>query len=87
ARSRGLGDVYKRQIWVCIRTDMPSDAREALDSKCSLISDWAMAQGVEANFFLIDENRFRDNFSEAMTGENCGCLLYTSDAADDLRDV
>ena len=59
-------------IWVCIRTNMPADEREALDSKCSLISDWAMAQGVEANFFLIDENRFRDNFSEAMTGENCG---------------
>ncbi len=31
-----------------------------------------MGQGVEANFFLIDENRFRDNFSEQMTGDNCG---------------
>ncbi|WP_036819486.1 class I adenylate cyclase, partial [Photobacterium sanctipauli] len=59
-------------IWVCIRTDLAADARTALEAKCSLISEWAMAQGVEANFFLIDENRFRDNFSEQMTGENCG---------------
>jgi len=59
-------------IWVCIRTDLAADARKSLESKCSLISDWAMAQGVEANFFLIDENRFRDNFSEQMTGDNCG---------------
>ncbi|MGF1683050.1 class I adenylate cyclase [Photobacterium minamisatsumaniensis] len=59
-------------IWVCIRTDLPADARAALDAKCSLVSEWAMAKGVEANFFLIDENRFRENFSEKMTGENCG---------------
>ncbi|UXI01229.1 class I adenylate cyclase [Photobacterium sp. TY1-4] len=59
-------------IWVCIRTDLSAEARAALESKCGLVSEWAMAQGVEANFFLIDQNRFRDNFSEAMTGENCG---------------
>ncbi|PSV42341.1 MULTISPECIES: class I adenylate cyclase [unclassified Photobacterium] len=59
-------------IWVCIRTSLTPAERSALDSKCSLVSQWAMEQGVEANFFLIDENRFRHNFSEAMTGENCG---------------
>ena len=59
-------------IWVCIPTTLNNHCREALDRKCSLVSQWAMEQGVEANFFLIDENRFRENFSEAMTGENCG---------------
>ena len=59
-------------IWVCIRPELSFDDRKLLDSKCSLISDWAMSQGVEANFFLIDENRFLDNFSEEMTGDNCG---------------
>jgi adenylate cyclase, class 1 len=59
-------------IWVCIRTTLSATSREILDAKCSLVSEWAMTQGVEANFFLIDENRFRDNFSEKMTGENCG---------------
>ncbi|WP_420916070.1 class I adenylate cyclase [Photobacterium damselae] len=59
-------------IWVCIRADLSSELRQILDSKCSLVSEWAMSQGVEANFFLIDENRFRHNFSEEMTGENCG---------------
>ncbi|MCV5978783.1 hypothetical protein OFO29_41210, partial [Escherichia coli] len=30
------------------------------------------SQGVEANFFLMDEERFRSNHSEEMTGDNCG---------------
>lgn len=59
-------------IWVCVSAQMGGEERHNLESKCSLISDWAMSQGVEANFFLIDENRFRDNFSEKMTGDNCG---------------
>ncbi|WP_084722155.1 class I adenylate cyclase [Photobacterium aquae] len=70
--SLGQSQTSDLDIWVCIGTDMSADDRKILDAKCSLVSEWAMAQGVEANFFLIDENRFRDNFSEEMTGDNCG---------------
>ncbi|WP_438895138.1 hypothetical protein, partial [Bacillus cereus group sp. BC329] len=35
-------------------------------------TDWAKSQGVEANFFIMDEQRFRHNQSDQMTGENCG---------------
>ncbi|MGF1751678.1 class I adenylate cyclase [Vibrio cionasavignyae] len=59
-------------IWVCISPDMPTDAREKLSNKCLLITDWAQGLGVEANFFLMDEERFRSNVSEEMTGDNCG---------------
>ncbi|NLS13657.1 class I adenylate cyclase [Vibrio sp. SM6] len=59
-------------IWVCVSPTMDSDARERLTNKCLLITDWAQTQGVEANFFLMDELRFRSNRSEAMTGDNCG---------------
>jgi adenylate cyclase, class 1 len=59
-------------IWVCVSANMNCDARELLTNKCLLITDWAKSQGVEANFFLMDEGRFRQNHSEEMTGDNCG---------------
>jgi len=59
-------------IWVCISPDMDCDERELLTNKCLLITDWAQSQGVEANFFLMDEERFISNHSEEMTGDNCG---------------
>ncbi|EHW0696063.1 class I adenylate cyclase [Vibrio parahaemolyticus] len=59
-------------IWVCISPEMDCDERELLTNKCLLITDWAQSQGVEANFFLMDEERFRGNHSEEMTGDNCG---------------
>ncbi|EJG0889335.1 class I adenylate cyclase [Vibrio parahaemolyticus] len=59
-------------IWVCISPEMDCDVRELLTNKCLLITDWAQSQGVEANFFLMDEERFRSNHSEEMTGDNCG---------------
>ncbi|MDW6018384.1 class I adenylate cyclase [Vibrio plantisponsor] len=59
-------------IWVCVSSLMGCEARERLTNKCLLITDWAKSQGVEANFFLMDEQRFRSKQSEEMTGENCG---------------
>ena len=59
-------------IWVCVAPSMSEDERESLTNKCALISDWAKTQGVEANFFLMDKERFRSNCSEEMTGDNCG---------------
>lgn len=59
-------------VWVCIDAEMDCDTRERLGKKCLLITDWAKSQGVEANFFLMDEERFRHNHSEEMTGDNCG---------------
>ncbi|WP_070962906.1 class I adenylate cyclase [Vibrio sonorensis] len=59
-------------IWVCIAPSMNSEDRESLTNKCLLITEWAQTQGVEANFFLMDEDRFRTNRSEEMTGDNCG---------------
>ena len=59
-------------IWVCVPATMGCDDRESLSNKCLLITDWAKSQGIEANFFIMDEQRFRHNRSDKMTGENCG---------------
>lgn len=59
-------------IWVCVSPKMSDDCRSHLGNKCLLITEWAKNHGVEANFFLMDEERFRNNHSEEMTGDNCG---------------
>ncbi|CAM2881845.1 class I adenylate cyclase [Vibrio rarus] len=60
-------------IWVCVSPEMPANKRNALADKCLQITEWAQQQGVEANFFLMDDQRFKvSNKSEAMTGDNCG---------------
>jgi len=59
-------------IWVCVSPSMDSETRSHLSNKCLLITEWAKGNGVEANFFLMDEERFRSNRSEEMTGDNCG---------------
>ena len=66
-RSRGLGDVYKRQGWERIRItadQCPRIPRTFLDEeRASLGNRW-----------------FRQEYY-------CGCLLYTSDAADERSSV
>lgn len=59
-------------VWVCIDVSMPSHERDLLHNKCQAISEWAKQQGIEVNFFLMDEQRFRHQQSDEMTGENCG---------------
>ncbi|WED21770.1 class I adenylate cyclase [Vibrio sp. JC009] len=59
-------------IWVCVSPSMSSEARSHLSNKCLMITEWAKSFGVEANFFLMDEERFRSNQSEELSGENCG---------------
>ncbi len=59
-------------IWVCVSPQMNSNDRAHLSNKCMQITEWAKGYGVEANFFLMDEERFRNNHSEEMTGDNCG---------------
>ncbi|MCK6265725.1 class I adenylate cyclase [Vibrio sp. ZSDE26] len=59
-------------IWVCVSPEMSTEDRENLTGKCLGITEWAKTQGIEANFFLMDETRFKSNYSEEMTGDNCG---------------
>ncbi len=59
-------------IWVCVDPKMSDDDRDILSNKCLLITDWAKSLGVEANFFIMDERRFRTNCSDELSGDNCG---------------
>lgn len=70
--SLGQSALSDLDIWVCISSEMSCQDRQKLDHKCQQITDWAIGFDVEANFFLMDEKRFVDTFSESLSGENCG---------------
>ena len=59
-------------IWVCIPENLPAEKKALLQQKCDALTEWALQFYIEANFFLMEQNRFRDAYSEEMTGDNCG---------------
>ncbi|MGL4204749.1 MAG: class I adenylate cyclase [Aeromonadaceae bacterium] len=63
-------------IWVCHSHLLDPDRLELLEHKCLLISKLAENRGVELNFFLIPDNKFRlDNRAE-LGGDNCGSAQH-----------
>ena len=80
-RSRGLGDVYKRQH--LDHADIGLDGAERI----VLGSDAGLGQGVEEGG-LADVGQADDAALEAHDDNLLeGCLLYTSDAADERSSV
>ncbi|UVK79218.1 MAG: adenylate cyclase [Sodalis sp. Ffu] len=63
-------------IWVCHQSWLNNEERAQLQQKCALIEQWAIHKGVDVNFFLIDENRFRHNESGNLDDENCGSTQH-----------
>ncbi len=61
-------------IWVCHQSCLDNEERTQLQRKCHLLEQWANRRGVEVNFFLIDENRFRYSESGRFGSEDCGSL-------------
>lgn len=64
-------------IWICHQPDLPSIKRNKLLQKTLIIQRWAKALNIEANFYLLDENHFRNiTYSEALSTEHCGSSQY-----------
>ncbi|WP_425482154.1 class I adenylate cyclase [Budvicia diplopodorum] len=63
-------------IWICHQSWLNGNERTILQAKCILLEQWAASLGIEVNFFLIDENRFRQNQSGKLDSEDCGSTLH-----------
>ncbi|MBD2780771.1 class I adenylate cyclase [Xenorhabdus sp. 42] len=63
-------------IWVCHQSWLDNGEKALLEQKCALIEQWAASLGIEATFFLIDENRFRHNACGRLNGEDCGSTQH-----------
>ncbi len=63
-------------IWVCHQHQLNREHRLLLENKCMLISQWAESRGVEVNFFLVPDNKFRTQNNAYMTKEGCGSASH-----------
>ena len=59
-------------IWICYPHQLNSKRVELLEKKSWLITHWAESVGVELNFFLIPDNKFRIGNDAGMSRDSCG---------------
>ena len=64
-------------IWICVRDGLSSDEHSLLSQKAKRISKWASQFNVEINFYLMDQQRFRnEHYADSLTAENSGSAQY-----------
>ncbi|WP_220719878.1 class I adenylate cyclase [Agarivorans litoreus] len=63
-------------IWVCHNTDLAPERVVLLAEKCEQISSWAAHQGVELNFFMVQENQFKTGSISELSKDNCGSAQH-----------
>ncbi len=63
-------------IWVCHAHGLSPEQVQLLEHKCLLISTLAEHRGVELNFFLIPDNKFRLANQAQLGGDNCGSTQH-----------
>ena len=70
-------DQSDMDVWVCHAPDLSESELTELRKKCQLLETWAIGQGAEAHFFLIDPARFvlgeRDH---QLSSEDCGSTQH-----------
>ena len=59
-------------IWICYPNQLDSKRIKLLEKKSWLITYWAESFGVELNFFLIPDNKFRVDNHAGMSKDSCG---------------
>lgn len=59
-------------VWICYPYQLEVERVELLDKKAWKITRWAERLGVELNFFLIPDNKFRIGNDTNMTKDACG---------------
>lgn len=63
-------------IWICHCHELSRERRLLLENKCLLITQWAETRGIEVNFFLVPDNKFRVQNSAHLSTEGCGSASH-----------
>ncbi len=63
-------------VWLCHRPGMDPEALARLQDKCHRIEAWAMEEGLEIHFFLIDPERFRQGQNLPLSKESAGSTQH-----------
>ncbi|WP_392565710.1 class I adenylate cyclase [Utexia brackfieldae] len=74
--SLGQSESSDLDIWICIEQPLSNDEKSKLLRKCQLIEAWAKTLDVELLFFIVDINRFRNNYHDCLIGDNCGSAQH-----------
>ena len=59
-------------IWICYSHQIAAERVQLLEKKVWEITFWAESLGVELNFFLIPDNKFRIKNQSALSNDACG---------------
>ena len=64
-------------IWICHQDDLSEQDQQRLAEKTKKISQWASTYHVEIHFYLMTQQRFRnERYSDPLTKENSGSAQY-----------
>jgi len=71
------GSSSDMDVWVCYRPGLNRESIQLLETKAALITEWAEEIGVEAHFFVMDDNDFKaGKRSTQVTTEDCGTAQH-----------
>ena len=62
-------------IWVC-HAALEEDEQRLLRGKCDRLSSWANSIGLDAHFFLMEDEKFRSGERESLSAEDCGSTQH-----------
>lgn len=74
--SIGQGPRSDIDYWVCISHYMGLERISLLEKKCTYITKMAMSRGVEINFFIVKDNKFKEENSDVTDEDSCGSAQH-----------
>lgn len=63
-------------VWVCYRNELNQARLQELQQKMSLIETWALGQGVEVHFHLMNPKTFKSGEHRLLSTESSGSALH-----------
>lgn len=63
-------------VWICHSANLNAEELTLLRQKSDLITRWAMTIGLEAHFFLMEGESFRQGERETLSTEDCGSAQH-----------
>ncbi len=73
-----IGQSPKSDIdyWVCISHHISDERIKLLEQKCNFISTMAKNRGVEINFFIVKDNKFKEVNNDIASEDSCGSTQH-----------
>lgn len=74
--SIGQGIFSDIDCWVCVSHHLSARRIELLEKKCAFITEMARKRGVEINFFIVKDNKFKEKNIEIADADSCGSAQH-----------